>query len=432
VVLNFDLGGWIADVDGLRAELENEGFEQRDAIESLIWRPAYALYVSGIIELDGGFVPLGFLGLEIPAAFRRIRIHPCGVLAIRYELAYPEHFGIRDASGVNDVIGVRRDVETSLLTNTPTDTHVGLPVTEGLLPTSVAVLRRLVAGRLVKRPCVLKRNSMNILHVLFRDPAREPRRVADDFETFRQLQGGVVDLEGGAPLSPLRWSHLEFVHFGGGSSLAVSSDAEAIEDFVSAYEWTHVNRFWLKTWLDVLDALDYNAVDRLRGRRLLERDLAPLAKEGLELADLRRRVTQQLVETDVRNIPLDSVFGRQALPALGRTFELEAWKALLRERLDTMRQQHEIVLGVVNFGYQAASRRQGEKLQLLFAGALAASLTAFIPALLTFANWGRPALPWVVTTIVATFAIWALVIVWVVFRWKISVNFDDGETHGRS
>jgi hypothetical protein len=172
-----------------------------------------------------------------------------------------------------------------------------------------------------------------------------------------------------------------------------------------------------------IEELDKIELEDLRGHRLDEAALQELGTRSLNLASLRQDITRSLILNDERQIPFDSNFGRQLVTDFGEMFDLAGWKAIVDERLAAIDQRNEMITGVLNRAYQTAARQQSERLQLLFAGSLAATIMALLPALLALGHWDKPAILWVAATVAGLGMIWAVAIILVIRKWQPSVIF---------
>ncbi|HEX2058751.1 MAG TPA: hypothetical protein VHI71_10315 [Actinomycetota bacterium] len=413
-VLTFDLGGSVEDAEGFVAALEGAGFATVPPEENRLWRRAYRLGRRSIIQLGPFEVETDDPHLRrIPA---EMRIHPVGVVAVRFALGIGRCQTFDDSYELNERVADWRDVEGERFFRNEKDTDDVLAKVERIQD----IARGFVEGR----PVVCRRNALNTLQVVEASPDEET--VRHWVHEFSRLQGAPVgpggDVMTSEHLHISRWADAVVCHLGGGQTLAMTSNPSRRSDLISLYERTHVIRFWLKTWIEVLDEL---GAEDLSGRVLGHEDVRSLSLEHLKVTQLHQHVTGVLAEVDDRNIPSSSVFGRQLTVSFSRMFEIERWKASLVDRLDAAAARSNFIGSVLEREFQLSAHRQNEKLQLLFAGSLAATIMALLPALLALSNPRGPLWPWIWATIAGTVLIWVFTVYLVVRRWKVRVMLSN-------
>jgi hypothetical protein len=410
-IVSYDLGGELVDASGARAGLEAAGFVTSEPAEQRLWRGAYRAARQPIIE-----VPLPDAEVDVEPrqrlASRSIRIHPSGVIAVRFVFDRASATVV-DAWELNERIADRRDVEAA--GEADLDGAVHLWETMGRV-------RHAVAPHVRARPGPTSPSSLNTLQIVREEP--DDDRLRQLLDEFTSVQGGSTGLDGRPETSPhltlRRWRAAAFAHFRhAGQTLLVTTSDRIVADFIAVYERAHVNRVWLRAWINSIESVE---IEDLAGRILTARELRSLAGRQLALANLRQRISSALVAADDRLIPADSNIARQATVDMSDALDLDGWRGLLQGRLAALQDRTDAIAALVDREYQEVTRLQGVKLELLFAGSFAASLTALVPALLALAGWGRPALPWVAGVVGGTAVIWAVVVVWSARYWRVSVS----------
>ncbi len=414
-VMTFDLGGSVADGPALRAHLDSHGLDVTAADEEALWRRAYSLGRGEIVQIDRGLVELPVDGLGSVRV--QYRIHPVGVVAVRLWVRQAGQEGLHPAYELNNRIAAwRDDVGESFFNGVATGDDVIEQVTR---------LQKLAAPFVDPRPGVSRRNALNTLQVVELAPGPDEPATRAWIEQFSAVQGAPLGPDGGIMTAPhlriARWREAVIAHAGGGQTLLLTADERHLADAVSAYERVHVLRFWLRTCIDVLDGVD---APEPRARRLSRNDVRRLSVGHLRLTDLHSKVTRSLAEVDDRNIPASSIFGRQLTLTLSDMFEIEGWKTSVLERLDAAAIRNGYIGTVLDREFQLSTQRQSEKLQLLFAGSLAATVMALLPALLALTRPREPVWPWIMATGIGTLLIWGVTVYLVLARWKVEVFLD--------
>ncbi|MDQ3983465.1 MAG: hypothetical protein M3271_12365 [Actinomycetota bacterium] len=413
--MTLDLGGNVRDDRQLADELAHAGFTIVTPDEASLWRRAYSLGRRMVIQVEAGPIEVPIPGLEeCPVSFR---IHPIGVIVVRLLIDLSDQGGFQEPYEVNESVAAWRDEAGERFF------HGSETLNDPLLQ-RVTTIQERARPFVDARPYVSRRNGLNTLQLVGLSPTADHEATRQWIREFASFQGNPVGPDGATETADYvhigRWKDALVCHLGGGQTLAVARHEHYRKDMISSYERTHVLRFWLRTWMDVLDNL---GEPNLRTRRLDRDDVRDLSLEHLRLTDLHQNVASALAEVDDRNIPLNSIFGRQLTSTFGRMFEIDGWKSSLLQRLDAAATRSSFIGTVLDREFQLSAQRQSEKLQLLFAGSLAATVMALLPALLSLTHPREPVWPWILTTVSGTLLIWAVTL-YLVSRWKIEILLD--------
>ncbi len=182
---------------------------------------------------------------------------------------------------------------------------------------------------------------------------------------------------------------------------------------LDAMELMHQFSFLCRAWIEILDRVEpFQNVEEKLGVR----DLRIIENESLRLSRIQHEITHELVEIDSGDVMIVEPVRLQYVLELRERFFLERAQRMVYERLDALDRRMAVIRDVLERAYQEGSRRQGQTLQLLFAGAVAAALTALIPAV---AAPHRPGLQWAVG--IATAACW-IVLILLIVRMKLRIE----------
>jgi hypothetical protein len=178
-----------------------------------------------------------------------------------------------------------------------------------------------------------------------------------------------------------------------------------LEKVLDAFELSHHFAFLCRAWTEVLDELE-----PLESPRSVigASEIQELEDRLLYLAELQQQITESLVEMDSGDVMLLDPVQLQLVSDFRERFFIERAKRMVFDRLDALDRQTAVIRDVLDRSYQEASRRQAEYLQLLFGGAVAASITALIPAtadngvgsLTRAVTWGATAVIWVALVLI--------------------------------
>ena len=390
-----DLGGSVQDWRGLIDELRSKGYATADRWERSedAWQVNYRITHPPVLLLKSERVTLQLSGLsEIRKPVREIRIYPTGVIVFRYVLwpaptadlsdlyklrrefhrfrlaGYQDHlrqfYGEDDERRLNDMGIEESDAGISML---PTVKTLRKCCEQFLDP------RRVFPAQYARWAlCTCPRPDRQSLDTHLASLAKE-KEVAYPTDTLE----GLVAKDEVTTLRVRAWPGLVLASWEGVDLYVAADDADCREKALDMLELQHQFAFVCRAWIEILDRAP--AIDI--PTRLSTADVEQLEAQMRTLSRLERSLSASLVEVDSTEAMLVETLRLELANDFAQRFQLTRLKAMVFSRLEAMTRESEVARDILDRNYQEAVNEQADRLQLLFAGAVAAQLTALIPAI---------------------------------------------------
>lgn len=216
-------------------------------------------------------------------------------------------------------------------------------------------------------------------------------------------------------------------------ALMVSCDVDAIfvaaesqerlDAAIDCIEAAHQMWFLCRAWVGILDAIGTVQVD---DDEIDEETIQALERRVVDLSSLEHLIASSMTEVETASVMVRGAWLAQTIDFALECFEVRTQRRLLDQRLMAIDRNHKTVAEILDRAHQKAARAQADRLQLLFAGAVAAALTALIPAT---ASLHAPVLQ--VATFVLTGFVWVLFGIAVVRLGRFRIRIGDGGAKSR-
>jgi hypothetical protein len=156
-----------------------------------------------------------------------------------------------------------------------------------------------------------------------------------------------------------------------------------------------------------------------------ERELQALVRRIIELSALEQKITNSMAEIDSADIMLVNPLRLQFALDYAIRFHAPRARDMVLHRLQALDRQTTVIRDVLNQTSQEAAQRQATNLQLLFAGAVAATIMALVPEVAAVHGHEKSAV--IVVTASVTVVLWVLIVVAItrVFRRRIHLAMPD-------
>lgn len=366
-------------------------------------------------------------------AEQRITVHPSGVAT----------FEVTMALGANGVATCTEIEEGFYNANTvryqPYLMHAygqrGDPLPENATPddrgvdliTPVTELRRLLAGVLRPRPerivypatdmrtvvCAtvedLDESGEDVVREFVR--ARRARaQLADAPVTGREVEGAPLDVKR-PTVTVRRWGCVLFASCDVDAVLLVADSSEHWARRVAADCVAMAQRMWFvaRTWVGVLDRV--GTVD-IRETKMDEHELRDLQQKVIDLSAAEYEIEDSLATVEAAGVMLRDSWHVELVRLTLECFEVGLQRRLIGQRLSAVARNHATVAEVLDRAHQNAARDQADRLQYLFAVAVAGGLAGLVLSIVDAGSAGlRVAIG--VGTLLVVWALLAVGIWWV-------------------
>ena len=132
-----------------------------------------------------------------------------------------------------------------------------------------------------------------------------------------------------------------------------------------------------RTWAVVLDEVGTLQVE---GDLLRQEEIQAIERHVLDLSTLEMEIAYSMTTVEAAGVMLRDTWHIELVEESMRRFGVEVQQRLIERRLHAFARNHDTVSEILDRVHQKSARGQADRLQRLFAGAVAASLTALIPA----------------------------------------------------
>lgn len=222
------------------------------------------------------------------------------------------------------------------------------------------------------------------------------------------------------------WKKLVYVTADVDACLIVAKDAECAAAAADCVEAAHQMWFLARTWVGVLDQM---GTVNITERDISSAELADLERRVAQLSALDFEISRSMVTVESAAVMLREPWQADLIDQALRTFEISVQQRLITQRLMAVDRNHTTAAEILDRANQAIARRQGNQLQLLFAGALAAGLAALIPTTAAVTTGSPQTIRWV--TVVTTLVVWifAAYAIHRLSRVHVSLTSPDRSTH---
>jgi hypothetical protein len=281
-------------------------------------------------------------------------------------------------------------------------------------------LRDLVGDHLMRRPHVYPGIDIRtIVSVLVSDldttecdlvaefvEARKARAQLSTPATIpADVAGAKLEVERSAALVH-RWGCLLYTACDTDAALVVADSLEARQIAHDCIAMAQKMWYLARCWSGVLDQM---GTLQVRGENLRPEQIHEMERQVLDLSSLEFEVAYSMTTVEATGVMLRDTWHVELFRAALRRFGVADQQRLIERRLQAVARNHDTVTEVLDRFHQHAVRQQADRLQILFAGAVAASVTALLPAI---AQVGKA--PITVATVVITFLGWLAlaVVIW--------------------
>ena len=324
-----------------------------------------------------------------------VTLHPAGVATFELELEIPPD-RIKDCTKIEDDLdhamriryvpylaaAFKREV------NPPTGPVDDLGV-DFITPTEE--LRKLLSGELVNRPTVYPaidiRTTVSVLvddldaiGIELIDEFVEARRSRAQLSTSSpsqaQLGGLTLDIQRSA-VAARRWRCLLYASCDADAALIVTDEGAARRIGHDCVAMSQKMWYLARTWAGVLDEVGTLKVE---GDLLRQEEIQAMERHVLDLSTLEMEIAYSMTTVEAAGVMLRDTWHIELVEESMRRFGVEGQQRLIERRLHAVARNHDTVSEILDRVHQKSARGQADRLQRLFAGAVAASLTALIPA----------------------------------------------------
>lgn len=360
-----------------------------------------------------------------------ITLHPAG--AITYELEIPvSPDAIAACTAIEDDLDMAMRVRylpylqeafgAVLHKHATTDDDRGVDFIRPTLQ-----LRELVADYLVRRPHLYPGIDVRtMVSVLVDDLDASERGLVTEFVEARRTRAQLsappsipedvaglgLEIERSTVLAR-RWRCLLYAACDTDAALVVADSSEARRVAHDCIAMAQKMWYFTRCWYGVLDQM---GTLQARGEKLQPGQIHEMERQVLDLSTLEFEVAYSMTTVEATGVMLRDTWHVELFETALRRFGVADQKRLIERRLQAVARNHDTVTEILDRFHQRAARQQADRLQLLFAGAVAASVTALLPAV---AAVGKA--PITVATAITTFLGWVAlaVIIWRVSKRQI-------------
>jgi hypothetical protein len=395
--LCFDLGGSVRKADPLIDALQAAGWpaERWEAGEDALQLSYKVSHVPTVIVEDEQPVELQLPAPARPTAKRTIKIFPAGVISFHYMVdcgacrpsglyAIKQCFSASNKGGITRYLEQAYDLPT---TTRERDEDYGIRVIDDLLRIRETVqTKEILAFRPGIHFPILARYALCVA------PRPGERALAAQLDDLARAKGVGPPRVSSLPTATLAsWEGFE-------TYIATDGDAD-LQRTLHAFELTHQFSFLCRAWTEILDR--YVALHADVGEEL------PVLRQRLtRLAYHEHQITESMIEIDSGDVMLLDPVQLELTLEFRERFFLERAKKMVVERLGVLDRQATVIGGAIDRARQDRYNRDALTLQLLFAGAVAASIAALVPPSAHFES----STGWNVVTWALVGVLWLLIV----------------------
>jgi hypothetical protein len=210
------------------------------------------------------------------------------------------------------------------------------------------------------------------------------------------------------------WPGLVLASWEGIDVYVAADDAGMREAALDSFELSHQFAFLCRAWIDILDREPPTDIPE----KMNAGDVKRLEAQMRKLSVLDRLMSASLIEVDSADVMFVDTFRLELAHDYAERFKLGRLRAMVFDRLDAMSRESAVARDILDRNYQQAVNEQGDRLQLLFAGAVAAQLAALVPATFALAHHLRLGLG--LGVLALTITLWAgfVVVAMLFFSWS--------------
>ncbi len=440
----FDLGGPVKKWRSLVAALRADGYPdtQRWDRADKGAQVAYQVSHAPVLLVESTSVELGIEGLAPgSASTREIRIYPSsGAIVFRFIMVSSSAdpaalYSIRTQfehyrrGGYIDYLKAMYEADAERLgdISDPGDSH-GIEM--------VPVVERL---RDICQPPLIDPRPALFAPLLSRvmlcvDGPRERIGLEGDLKTLAEAKqlsypantlSGLFEPEDVERVRIRAWPGITIASWEGFEVYAAAASEELRQSAIDSFELAHVFAFLCRAWIEILD--DMRAVEIPRSD-IDERELQTLVRRIVDLSALEQKITNSMAEIDSADIMLVEPLRLQFALDYAVRFQVPRARDMVYHRLEALDRQTTVIRDVLNQTWQEAAQRQGTNLQLLFAGAVAATIAALVPEVAAVSGHQKSAV--IVLTASLTVILWLAIVLLItrVFRPRIHLAMPAAAT----
>jgi ketosteroid isomerase-like protein len=445
----FDLGGTVSGskINALKHVLEQVGYSSVAAAKEFdgrlqasyrYSRPPILCLKTEDIELDFEARDLDFEAPKPFLAHLSLQVHPAGIISFRHDIPLPRDASVWSAIHLRDTflrysaVPYRPYLKEKL--------HPDPLQLQGLMvvPTSdggLNMIEPVTRIRAVAREHLDLRERTywplsNRFAVVMADRPPDAESWTAMVQEFAATRGTLVQTtrgtlvptqaEGSPSITLRTWDCVNIAACDDDALLMVVEPAER-PGALQCVELAQDMWFLVRTWTDVLERRR-PMVDI--GRPYSEAKIRRLEGTMVASSTTEQQIAQSLIEVDSTTVMFSTPWQAQLVEACNHIFCVPLFRRLASERLSAIHRHHGIVAQVVQQAYGQSARKQGDRLQILFAGAVAAQIAAVVIAIWALVGQNgfasRTALPIIVAGVVLV-ALWGAAGVYILRR-RISVT----------
>jgi hypothetical protein len=435
IISNFDLGGsFSSSLDVIAALRASESYRDAERSRDFEQRlqASYRYSHEPMIlacEREEGF---RLDGLPVNSSCE-IELHPAGVVTFTHRIADGLE-SVRAASSLDDrflsansfryrpylldATGSTRDVREGY-----SEGHID----QGLdLITPLQEIREIVRPKLATRPHLYPPIDARVIVCLETDYpfGAEVEDLVLEFIQGRSVASKPSFQRFRVRTTPVRaheWRGVLMVSCDVDAIFVAADSAEKLDAAVDCIEAAHQMWFLCRAWVGILDAIGTVQID---DEDIDENVIRALERRVVDLSALEHRIASSMTEVETASVMVRGAWLAQAIDFALECFEVQTQRRLLDQRLMAIDRNHKTVAEILDRAHQKAARAQADRLQLLFAGAVAATLTALIPAT---ASLHAPVLQ--VATFGLTGLVWVLFAIAVIRLGRFRIRIGGAEDH---
>lgn len=440
IFASLDLGGAIDDWIDVSDRLRAAGFTADPVAKREIYLTYHRLNHLPLLTLESGDIAVAFANRAERSCTRTLLLHPNGILFWTFRFSLRESETPRDVDDLFAAVLHHKNVDyfpelsayyadTSTLAFTPLEP----PSHDGGL--GIGQSHRRVADALVDhveaRPDRFPHMDFRCIH-LVEVEGQDIHAVplgewADGFLACQDVDPTPASEALQRSGMATRFPETILISCGSPSVLVISSSVERTDAVLECCAWAHNMWYSARAWIHVLDRAGWHA---LESRTYSEEELAELGAKLLATSMLKQRISAEMLDVGGANLAFNRNFHRQVVADFYRRFGVPEMTELLFERLRAIDQHHQTLASLIDRGYQEAQRRHSEKLQLLFAGSLAAGLVGLLPPLLAVPAEPAASSYWYTIVLIAVAVIWATAVT-IIVRWQVRIDLRPGRERTR-
>jgi hypothetical protein len=417
-----DLGGSVRDWRKLVETLKADGYPRADRWDRSeeAWQRNYRITHPPVLLVESEPVALELEGLAADRPpTREIRIYPAGVVVFRYILPADAAadvdllYDLRQQfqrHRLAEYISYLRDFYGELDQRRPDE--ISEPTSDAgisMIPTLELLKGLCDDGTIEKRPDEFP--ALYARWAICVSPRRDRVGLEADLQCLadaKQLPypadtlDGLISSDAAESLRLRAWPGLALASWEGFDVYLGADTVDLREAAVDSLELSHQFAFLCRAWIEILDRLP----TEIPTEELIVPNRHDLERRMLEWSALERSLSASMVEIDSTDVMLVDPLWLDLAFDYGVRFKLGVLKAMVFGRLDALDRQTAVVRDVLDRNYQEAVNKQGERLQLLFAGAVAAQIAALVPATAAAPSGAR--LPLAIVVPAVTILLWFL------------------------